>query len=355
MVALADSLRSIRLLDTADWRECATVSVPDSEESTSLCFAPDGDRLAVGTGDGTIQLWDLRRIRARLQRIGLDWEPPAQPSRSDDAGKPMRVAVDFGAMPDPERESLILALCPFDAQAYHRRGLASAHRDRLGEALDDFRRALALKPDHAEALYHRGRVRARQGKSQEAIADWSRTIALKPDHAEAYAARGEAAESLGRWDEAARDYLKVVELRPDWPEYHNNGAWLLATHPDPRRRDAGSALVLARRAVELEPDEGDYWNTMGVARYQAGDCRGAIAALEQAIALHGRTSYDEFFLAMARWRLGERPEARRLYDQAVQWMEKNRPRNEELRRFRGEAAELLGIGDPTRGKEKGPG
>jgi tetratricopeptide (TPR) repeat protein len=106
----------------------------------------------------------------------------------------------------------------------------------------------------------------------------------------------------------------------------------------------------------LEPDEGDYWNTMGVARYRAGDWRGAIAALEKATALHGRTSYDDFFLAMSHWQLGERPEARRLYDQAVQWMEKNRPRNEELRRFRGEAAELLGIGDPTRSaEEKGPG
>src|SRR5262249_34954077 len=83
MVALADSLRMSRLLDPADWRECATVSAPDSEELTSLCFSPDGDQLAVGTGDGTIQLWDLRRIRARLQKLGLDWESPAQPSRSE--------------------------------------------------------------------------------------------------------------------------------------------------------------------------------------------------------------------------------------------------------------------------------
>ncbi len=35
--------------------------------------------------------------------------------------------------------------------------------------------------------------------------------------------------------------------------------------------------------------------------------------------------------------------ARKWFGQAVQWMEKKQPRNEELRRFRAEAEGLLGI------------
>ena len=51
--------------------------------------------------------------------------------------------------------------------------------------------------------------------------------------------------------------------------------------------------------------------------------------------------------------LGEKEEARQSYDQAVEWMEKNRPEDEELLRFRAEAAELLGIGEtPPAEKEK---
>ena len=38
-----------------------------------------------------------------------------------------------------------------------------------------------------------------------------------------------------------------------------------------------------------------------------------------------------------------REEARKWYRQAVAWTEKHRPRDEELRRFRGEAADLLGV------------
>jgi tetratricopeptide (TPR) repeat protein len=347
-VAIAHSARDIRLLDAASGRELATLAAPVPDTLFSLCVSPDGGRLAAGTKSGVIQLWDLRRIRRRLRLMGLDWDLAAQLSDSADGREPMRFEVDLGEPFDTDRLTLILALSPFDAEAYYRRGLAFARRDRLPEALDDFRRALALKPGHGEADYHRGLVLARQRKEQEAIAAWSRAVALKPDHAEAHAARGDAYGRLGRPDDALLDYARVVALRPDWSEYLNEAAWPLATHPDPRRRDIGRAVAWARRAVALEPDRGMYQNTLGVALYRAGDWPGAIEALEKSAEFQGRTSYDDFFLAMCRWRLGERPEALRLYDQAVRWMDRHRPGDDELRRFRAEAAELLGISDPSR-------
>jgi hypothetical protein len=44
---------------------------------------------------------------------------------------------------------------------------------------------------------------------------------------------------------------------------------------------------------------------------------------------------------MAHWRLGNKDKARRWYDSAVQWMDKNQPRDDEFIRVRTEAAELL--------------
>src|SRR5262249_12370453 len=154
---------------------------------------------------------------------------------------------------------------------------------------------------HAQTHYHRGLVRAWQGKYQEAIADWSRAIAVNPNHVEAHRARGDAYLSLSRRQEAAQDYAKLAELRPDWPDYHNDAAWLLATDPDPRRRDGARARALAQQAVKLEPDEEMYWNTLGVAEYRAGDWHRAISALEKSIARQGYNSYDGFFMAMSRW------------------------------------------------------
>ncbi len=48
---------------------------------------------------------------------------------------------------------------------------------------------------------------------------------------------------------------------------------------------------------------------------------------------------------MAHWQPGEKDKAREWYDKAVQWMEKGKNPGApgELKRFRAEAAELLGV------------
>jgi uncharacterized protein HemY len=106
---------------------------------------------------------------------------------------------------------------------------------------------------------------------------------------------------------------------------------------------------LAKNAVELAPEEGSYWNTLGTAHYRAGDWKAAVAAVRTSVATSkGGSACDGFILAMAHWKLGEGAEARKHYDRAVEWMEKNeaalspdKHQEEELRRFRAEAEETL--------------
>src|SRR5262249_35760077 len=122
-------------------------------------------------------------------------------------------------------------------------------------------------------------------------------------------------------------------------------AWMLATCPQVKFRDPGRAVALARKAVEIESEHGGFWNTLGVASYRAGDLKAAIEALDKAekLAPGKFLAWNAFFLTMAHWQLGEKEQARKEYEQAVQWMEKKHPKDEELRRFRAEAEELLGI------------
>jgi serine/threonine protein kinase len=174
----------------------------------------------------------------------------------------------------------------------------------------------------------------------------------------------------------------------------DNLAWLLATCPCPEVRDPRRAVELAKAAAQLVwdgPDsktvsgfagppraammglggaeegsawktlgvaryragdwqwavpygaqEGSAWNTLGVARYRAGDWQAAVTALWVSMQLRkGGDSCDFFFLAMARWQLGEKDRAKEWYEKAVAWMDENRPDDEELRRFRDEAEEVL--------------
>jgi hypothetical protein len=60
-----------------------------------------------------------------------------------------------------------------------------------------------------------------------------------------------------------------------------------------------------------------------------------------------------FFLAEVHGRLDQKELARRWYDKATEWMDKNKPVDEQLRGYRDEAAKLLGIGEkPATAKEQ---
>jgi hypothetical protein len=89
------------------------------------------------------------------------------------------------------------------------------------------------------------------------------------------------------------------------------------------------------------------WQVLGWAHYRAGDWKASIEALEKSCALQvnpkGGDASRWFFLAMAHWQLGDKDKARMWFDQAAEWTDKKQPKNEELRRFRAEAAELMGI------------
>jgi WD40 repeat protein len=74
ILAIADSLRNVRLIDTETGRELATLAAPEPYPTHWLCFRADGEQLAVACPNGVLRLWDLRRIRERLAEIGLDWE-----------------------------------------------------------------------------------------------------------------------------------------------------------------------------------------------------------------------------------------------------------------------------------------
>jgi tetratricopeptide (TPR) repeat protein len=137
-----------------------------------------------------------------------------------------------------------------------------------------------------------------------------------------------------------------AEAAGDDPEALNGLAWFLATCDDARLRNPAQAVELARKAVERAPKAGGMWNTLGVAEYLAGAWHEGIEALSRSMELtSGGEANDWLFLAMAHWQRGDKDKARCWYDKAIQRIERNESQDDELRRFRAEAAALLQVRD----------
>jgi tetratricopeptide (TPR) repeat protein len=236
---------------------------------------------------------------------------------------------------------------PDYAEVHHRLGNTLERQGKLPEAIAAYRQACKLAPHEPVPHGVLGDALYAQGELEEAIAAYRHAIKLKADYFQAHYWLGMALRKQGQLDEAIVAYRKVIELKPDNHAASCQLAWLLATCADPKLRDPRQALELAKKGIEFEPEAACFWQILGWAHYRAGAWKASIEALEKSMVLQkrpkGGDSYQWFFLAMAHWQLGNTQEARKWYDRAVEWMNKNQSRNEELRRFRTEAAELLGV------------
>ena len=101
------------------------------------------------------------------------------------------------------------------------------------------------------------------------------------------------------------------------------------------------------RTLLNPPRSARSWQALGCVLYHTGACKDSIAALEKSIELRedGVVSFQWFYLAMAHWQVGNKEQARQWYGRAVELADKNRPADAQLRRFRAEAAELLGLNE----------
>lgn len=421
----------VRLLNPDTGREYGRLEDPNHDRASGLAFSPDGSQLVATNNDhNSIHVWDLRKIRARLARLDLDWElPPYPPAEAKTDPARLQVTVDLGALapetPDQAvlKYSLAAAFMPLNPEAYLRRGRAYSQLKQWRQAADDlglalalnpgindtnvwfelgyacsaagrskpaiaaYSRSLELNPQESAAWNNRGLLHEQLGELGKAVADFSKAIELNakydiawnnrarvhaqlarwakvvedcsrflelvpgPRQANAYYRRAGAYAQLTRYREAVADYQKALELVPASSLLNNDLAWLLANCPDAKLRDPARATQLAQQAIGLAEQVGNVWNTLGVAHYRAGNWKAAVETLDRSMTFRkGGDAFDFFFLAMAHWQLGDKDKAQKWHEKAVQWMQKNEEalkkdpmHDEELRRFRAEADELLKI------------
>jgi serine/threonine protein kinase/Flp pilus assembly protein TadD len=249
-----------------------------------------------------------------------------------------------------------IQLDPENVSAWTNRGRVYTHLHHYDKALADLNKALELDPRKALAWDNRGVAYNYLEAYDKALADFNKAIELDPELARAWHHRGQARMRLKQWDEAIADASRALKLQPHEASFQDGLAWLLAVHPEPEKRQLRSAVELAQKAVQAEAKNGSFWTTLGVARYRAADGPGAVAALEKALkrlpagGFQPGVAHSSFFLAMAQQKVGHIPQARQAYEHALAWLKANQQdlkknpwADDELRRFRAEAEEVLGM------------
>jgi eukaryotic-like serine/threonine-protein kinase len=272
----------VRLVEVETGHVLASLEAPESTQTSSLAFSPDGRFLAAAKSDQRVDVWDLSTIRRRLDAFHLATGLPDffGGETTGTASTIERIEVE-GA--DPVRLKLL--------------GVRQALRE------VEFALRGLLDPDlvDAEELLMRGDR-------------WSR---------------------LGQWRLAVADYRASLARSPESSRTANNLAWRLVSAPG--RGDAEEALSLARKAVAMDSNNPDFQNTLGVALCRAGHLTEAAAILEANASRNPNAGYDWSFLAICKQRLGQEAQARTALENALRW------RSTWLPSLTGEADEFLAI------------
>jgi WD40 repeat protein len=104
MLAVILKPNVVRLVAAETGDLLADLEDPGSAIINYLRFSPDGAWLYALQWDQQIQVWDLRRIREELRKIGLDWDSPPFPraaARPEPSAKPLRISMAEAVSPQP--------------------------------------------------------------------------------------------------------------------------------------------------------------------------------------------------------------------------------------------------------------
>ncbi|HKB39174.1 MAG TPA: protein kinase, partial [Gemmataceae bacterium] len=229
LMAVPLSPQELLLAEQESGREVVRLTALRSIKPGPLAFSSNG-RLAVATGQRTVQVWDLRRVRGHLARLELDDDRlPGPPIHDEEPGEvpPLRSVQVLGEAPEPaiRRQVEVLEIglrqlaSPFDAEAQYRRGCLLMPERKWTDAAAAFTLAATLPPGHPDAQRMLAEVRMREGNPVSALTALSRHLEADPGDDESRLRRAKLALSLGQARLAAEDLGRVLDRQP-----HRNDA-----------------------------------------------------------------------------------------------------------------------------------
>jgi tetratricopeptide (TPR) repeat protein len=230
--------------------------------------------------------------------------------------------------------------------------LASAHllNKEVNIAFDTIQNALKTKPDSRELIRALGRLYASQKDLPHAQAQFRKLLNANPDDLEIRADMGDLFLASGDFGQAAREFEEIKRRVPksplgytklsacykaqrQWdkamaelePVLQNNPylwtapndlAFLLADHGK-GGKDLERALVLAKKAQSLNPDNPILFDTMGWIHYRRGEMKEAVEWITRAQARLPKNPEINYHLGMALHGAGDSAKAREYLQTAL--------------------------------------
>lgn len=207
---------------------------------------------------------------------------------------------------------------------------AIAKQGKLEEARAFLKRVAADNPaEEPQLTVAEAQLLRDANRHQEAFKVLGEALAKQPDQPELLYDYALTAEKLERFDVLESNLRKLIEVRPDHAHAYNALGYSLAE----RNLRLPEARKLIEKALELAPDDYFIVDSLGWVLYREGDLRGAAEQLRRAY--HGRPDAEiGAHLGEVLWMMGERDEAKRIWQESLKASPDNETLQKTIQRFR---------------------
>jgi tetratricopeptide (TPR) repeat protein len=201
---------------------------------------------------------------------------------------------------------------------------AIAKQGKLDEARAFLKKVAADNPDErSQLLVAEAQLLRDAQRHRDAFDLLSGELAKQPENTDLLYDLALTAEKLERFDLLETHLRKLIQLKPDHAHAYNALGYSFAD----RNTRLPEARKLIEKALELAPEDYFIMDSLGWVLYREGDLKGAARELRRAYG--GRPDAEiGAHLGEVLWMLGERAEARRIWDEAL----KAGPENETLQK-----------------------
>jgi tetratricopeptide (TPR) repeat protein len=206
---------------------------------------------------------------------------------------------------------------------------AIAKQGRLDEARAFLRRVAVENPDQeAQLVVAEAQLLRDANLHRDAFDMLGEALRKEPEQADLLYDFALTAEKLERFDLLEANLRKLISVQPDRAHAYNALGYSFAD----RNTRLPEARKLVEKALELAPSDFFIIDSMGWVQYREGDLKGAAATLRRAY--DGRPDAEiGAHLGEVLWVLGERDEARRIWQEALMAGPENETLQKTIKRF----------------------
>ena len=184
------------------------------------------------------------------------------------------------------------------------------------------------EPQRVQLLVAESQLLREANLNKEAFDLLGQALAKSPDQPDLLYDHALTAEKLDRFDVLEADLKRLIQVKPDHAHAYNALGYSFAE----RNTRLPEAKKLIEKALEIAPTDFFIVDSLGWVLFRMGDLKGAAAQLRRA--WDGRPDGEiGAHLGEVLWALGERDEARRIWQEALKVSPENDTLQKTLKRF----------------------